>query len=127
MHTKSASIQNTSSNNNTKPIIPKPILTICILGFIGSGLSALGLLLSWSELSSLGSLFMLYYVLSVAAGFLSLLWLAQMKKKGAYLYAGLFVVSQAVLLIYGAFEVSFTFLIGLAVTAIALYYTKDMQ
>ena len=110
-----------------KQTIPKPIFTVCILGFIGTAFAVIGLLASWSLFTAVGTFFLLYYVASIAGGALALVWLWQMKKGGAYLYAGLFVAGQIMNAAYGVFSITLAFLIGVAVTAIALYYSKDMN
>lgn len=128
MQTTSQQIQHTLSTIiHSKTKAPLPVKIICILGFIGSALAALGIIMNLSSLAGVGSFFLIYYAIAVAAGFLSLVWLWQMKKNGASLYAGLFAGSQVVMLMYGVWTLNLTFFIGLAVTAIALYYGKNME
>lgn len=103
---------------------PVAITVICILGFIGAGFSLLAL----TVLSALGSTFVVYLLASVAVNLLALIWMWQMKKKGAYLYAGVFVAGQILLaVLFNAWGVNAGFFIGLAVTGAALYYSKEMQ
>lgn len=110
-----------------KQTLPKPIFIICILGFIGTAFAVIGLLASWSLFALVGTFFLLYYVASVAGGALALVWLWQMKRIGAYLYAALFAAGQIVNAAYGVFSFTLAFFIGLAVAVIALYYSKDMK
>ena len=110
-----------------KTKVPLLINIICILGAGGFGLSAVGLLLGWQLIAAVGTLFLIYTIVAVAGNLLAIIWMWQMKKKGAYLYAGLFVVSQIMMLAYGVWSVTIAFLISAAVTAIALYYSKQMN
>lgn len=131
MHTQTSPTPQTAdlltALKDGRQTLPKPIFAICILGFIGTAFAVIGLLTSWSLLAAVGTFFLLYYTVSVAGGTLALVWLWQMKKRGAYLYAALFVTGQIVIAAYGAFSVTLAFLIGLAVTAIALHYSKNMK
>ena len=107
-----------------KPVRPVVITVICILGFIGAGFSLLAL----TVLSVLGSTFVIYQLALVAINVLALIWMWQMKKKGAYLYAGGFVVAQIlVAVLFNAWDMGIGFFIGLAVSGTALYYSKEMQ
>lgn len=112
---------------NTQTNVPRAIATICILGAGGYLLSVIGLLVSWQLFAAVGAFFLLFYIAALGAGFLSIIWLWQMKKKGAYLNAALFVISQIILMAYGVWSLTFTFIISLIVTGIALYYSKDME
>ncbi len=110
-----------------KTKVPLPVTVICILGAGGFGLSAIGLLIGWQLIAAIGTPLLMYTIVAVAGNLLSIIWMWQMKKKGAYLYAGLFVVSQVVMLAYGVWGVTIAFLISAAVTAVALYYAKQMK
>lgn len=111
-----------------KPGRPVAITVICILGFIGAGLAVIGLLATMSFFMAFGIGYFIFLIASVALGLLSLIWMWQMKKKGAYLYAANFVLGQIMTVVFvGTWTMSAGFFIALAVTAIALYYSKDMQ
>jgi hypothetical protein len=123
-----ASTNHLTSNLVTgKTKVPLPITIICILGAAGFGLSAVGLLIGWQVIAAVGSLLLVYTIISVIGNLLAIIWMWQMKKKGAYLYAGLFVASQVVMLAYGIWSLTIAFLISAAVTGVALYYSKQMK
>jgi hypothetical protein len=110
-----------------KTKVPLAINIICILGAGGFGLSAVGLLIGWQLIAAVGTPLLICTILSVVANLLAIIWMWQMKKRGAYLYAGMFAVNQIVMLVYGVWAVNIAFLIGVAVTGIALYYSKQMK
>ena len=110
-----------------KTKVPVLINIICILGAGGFGLSVVGLLLGWQLIAAVSTLFLIYTIVAVAGNLLAIIWMWQMKKKGAYLYAGLFVVSQAIMLAYGIWSLTIAFIISAAVTGVALYYSKQMK
>ena len=125
-------MQNENLNTAYSPAVksqrPIAITVICILGFIGTVLGLIGLLLGSVFIAAIGgTMLLIWSIVSVLVGLVALIGMWKMKKWGAYLYAALFVIGQVVFLVIGAWSLGLSFFIGLAVTLTALYYSKQMN
>ncbi|RYD53191.1 MAG: hypothetical protein EOP52_03365 [Sphingobacteriales bacterium] len=114
-----------STNQPVVPQRPTAITVICIIGAIGLVLSLFALTVDFSVLG-LGAWYKPYLIISILIGAASMWGLWTMQKWGAYLYAAMFVIGQVISISTVGFQLM-GFLIGGAVTAIALYYSKQMR
>lgn len=107
---------------------PLAITIICVLGFIGVGLGIplLLTLLGTGAAAGLPGWYLPYLGLTILIGLAALIGLWKMKKWGAYLYAGMFLVNQVILLASGLWSVG-ALVIPLIVTLIALSQLSKMD
>ncbi|MHC1781443.1 MAG: hypothetical protein AB9891_01550 [Anaerolineaceae bacterium] len=98
-----------------KPKRPTSITVICIIGFIGA-LISIPLLFS-SFASQIGSWYPPYLALSIVIGLASMIGMWLMKKWGAYLYTGMAVVNQVILLLTGLWTI-----MALVIPAVVVFF-----
>jgi hypothetical protein len=79
-----------------KPQRPTSITVICIIGFVGALISVP--LLFTSIALNIGAWYPPYLAFSIVLGLTSMIGMWMMKKWGAYLYTGMAVVNQFILL-----------------------------
>ncbi|MBC7933411.1 MAG: hypothetical protein H7Z38_22850 [Rubrivivax sp.] len=110
---------------SSRPIV---ITVICVIGFIGValGVPALLAVVATGAQTGLPSWYMPYLGLTMLVGLVSLIGLWQMKKWGAFLYAGMFVINQIILFATGLWTPG-ALIIPLIVTVIALSQLPKMD
>jgi hypothetical protein len=107
---------------------PIAITVICVIGFIGValGVPALLAVVATGAATTFPGWYLPYLGLTMLVGLASLIGLWQMKKWGAYLYAGMFVINQIILFATGLWTPG-ALIIPLIVTLIALSQLSKME
>ncbi|NCT55976.1 hypothetical protein GW755_03990 [bacterium] len=111
---------------DTKKLASRPIsiTIICILGFLGILPSVF---LVFSEAAkSIGSWYPPYLGLSIVFGLISFTGMWLMKKWGAYLYSGFFLLNQILMIYMGVWNI-FALVLPGVVVGVALYNLKKMS
>jgi len=103
---------------------PIAITIVCIIGFIGVFVSVPYIFEDSTK--TIIAWYPAFLTISVITSLVSFIAMWKMKKIGAYLYAGLVVISQFVLLGVGVWRLGAILTSGV-IAAIALYYSKDMN
>lgn len=107
---------------------PVAITIICVIGFVGLaiGVPALLALVAMGATTTLPGWYLPYLALTLVVGLVSLIGMWKMKKWGALLYTGMFVVNQIVLLAGGLWTPG-AMVIPLIVVVIALSQYSKMD
>ncbi len=110
---------------NNRPIA---ITVICVIGFIGValGIPAMLAVLATGAAAQFPGWYLPYLAVTLIIGLISLIGMWKMKKWGALLYAGMFVVNQCILLATGLWSVG-ALIIPLIVVVIALSQISKMD
>jgi len=103
---------------------PVAITVVCIIGFIGA-LISVPMIFSQAAVA-VGSWYPPYLGFAVVAGLICMIGLWLMKKWAAYLYTGLVLLNQIVLLAMGVWNIM-ALIIPAIVVGIALYHVKKMN
>ena len=109
---------------------PVAITIICVLGIVGIVLSIIPILLAGISAFVAGGMFVITFIwtlLMVVLSAVAISWMWKMKRKGAYLYTGLFIAAQIFLLVSKTWGLNIQFFSGLVVCAISLYYLRQMK
>jgi hypothetical protein len=108
------------------PQRPVIITVICIIGFVGAGLSLLALA-AWGMLSrAIGAWYPPFLLLATVVGLVCMIGMWQMRKWSVFLYTGFVVLNQVVMIIFGAWNPVSLF-IPLAVIIIGFTQLKKMR
>ncbi|WP_017730756.1 hypothetical protein [Nafulsella turpanensis] len=103
---------------------PLPITIICILGLIGAVVSLPGILSGSPQIKELGEWFHYHLAISTIFGFCCFLGLWSMKRWALYLYSGILLINQIILLIVGLWNPSSLILPLLVVIFGVAYFHK---
>jgi hypothetical protein len=105
---------------------PTAITVICVLGFIGAGVSLLALPMILSHASMFPGWYLPYLCLSAVVGLTLMVGMWKMKKWGAIGYAGFTALNQVVLLVGGLWTIG-ALIIPAIVAGIALSNVSKMD
>lgn len=103
---------------------PAAITGICVLGVIG--VLGIAYLVSSGALQGAPDWYMILLAVSVIVNIIAMVGMFMMRKWGAYLYAGMFVIGQIVLVSTGLWGIQ-SAIVPLIVTIVALSHVGKMR
>jgi glycerol-3-phosphate acyltransferase PlsY len=108
------------------PQRPVIITVICIIGFVGAGLSVLALA-AWGILSrTIGAWYPPFLLVATGVGLACMLGMWQMRKWSVFLYTAFVVINQVVMIVFGVWN-PMSLLIPLAVVIIGFTQLSKMR